>query len=355
MRIAYLTPMKPPDHPVPSGDRTFARLIARALTEGGHDVLKPSTLRTFCAEPHALDAILRDAPAARDAIATIGAPPDAILTYHNYHKAPDVIGPTLAAHFDVPYAIVEPSRAPKHQTGPWHAGFAAADAALRAAHALGVVTPRDRPALTAFAPEKVCPVPPFIDTAPFAGPAGARTGTRLFCAAMLRPGRKADSVRLLATAFESVRAARPDVRLTLAGDGPARAALEPLFPPGTLIGLLPPDALGKAMRAHDLFVWPALGEPFGFTFLEAAAAGLPAVAGASPGVAAVVEDGVSGVMVPEGDAPAFAAAVLDLLADPARRAALSAGAAAFARTRDLEAGRASLEALLAHAAHRHRG
>ena len=56
--------------------------------------------------------------------------------------------------------------------------------------------------------------------------------------------------------------------------------------------------------------------------LEAQAAGLPVVAGKSPGVASIIADGKSGVLPLEGDARAFAAAVGTLLADPERRLAL---------------------------------
>ena len=38
MRIAFYAPMKPPNHPVPSGDRTMARLMMAALELAGHEV-----------------------------------------------------------------------------------------------------------------------------------------------------------------------------------------------------------------------------------------------------------------------------------------------------------------------------
>jgi len=61
--------------------------------------------------------------------------------------------------------------------------------------------------------------------------------------------------------------------------------------------------------------------------LEAQAAGLPLVAGRSPGVASIVADGKTGVLAAEGDAGAFAKAVSALLADPDRRRALGRAAA----------------------------
>ena len=71
-----------------------------------------------------------------------------------------------------------------------------------------------------------------------------------------------------------------------------------------------------------------MGEAFGVAFLEAQSAGLPVVAGNDGGVAEVVGDGESGLLVPPRDAAAFADGVAHLLHDDALRARLSAGATA---------------------------
>ncbi|MEO1105341.1 MAG: glycosyl transferase, partial [Pseudomonadota bacterium] len=194
MRVALVTTMKPPDAEVPSGDRTFARLISAALTHSGHEVVLATRFSTWRKTPDAFAAMQREAlREAKAAVASLAQrPPDAVLTYHNYHKGPDIIGPKIAQAFDVPYAIVEPSRAPSRAKGPWAEGFYAADKALAAANALGAVTARDWPALEAFAPEKATPVPPFIDTAPFRAPTRG-DGRHIVCAGMMRAGRKAES------------------------------------------------------------------------------------------------------------------------------------------------------------------
>ena len=47
MKVAFYAPLKPPDWPVPSGDRTIARSIIRALTIAGHTVTVAARLRAF--------------------------------------------------------------------------------------------------------------------------------------------------------------------------------------------------------------------------------------------------------------------------------------------------------------------
>ena len=355
MRIAFLTPMKSPASSVPSGDRTFARLLLAALASAGHTVVQPTPFRSWRSTPEDFDAVAaegaRAAALAVDALAD--APPDQVLTYHNYHKAPDLVGPVIAAAYCVPYAIVEASRAPTRAAGPWAKAFAAADRALAAADALGAVTNRDVPELMAFRPDAVVRFPPFIDTAPFHAPhEGSASGETIVCVAMMREGRKADSIAVLADAFEKVRARRPSARLVSAGAGPARDRLEPLFPKGTMVGRLEQGDLARLLQRCDVFAWPAIAEPFGFTFLEAQAAGLPVVGGAAEGVRDVVRDGETGLLTPEGDATAFAGALEHLLADTPKRRRMGAAAQAFAAANDLHAGALRLDTLLDHAATR---
>ena len=74
-------------------------------------------------------------------------------------------------------------------------------------------------------------------------------------------------------------------------------------------------------------------EPFGRVVLEAMALGRPVVATNLGGPLEIIEDGVSGFLVRAGDPPAMAEKIIALLADPALREKLRAGALAQARER----------------------
>ncbi|WP_437956011.1 glycosyltransferase [Sorangium sp. So ce119] len=94
---------------------------------------------------------------------------------------------------------------------------------------------------------------------------------------------------------------------------------------------------------RELDVFALIAEPAGCpnASLEAMAEGLPVVATAVGGMSEQVDDGVTGRLVPPGDAEAFAAALVELAGDPARRARM--GAAGWERARE----RFSLERMVA--------
>src|SRR6185503_14723133 len=124
--------------------------------------------------------------------------------------------------------------------------------------------------------------------------------------------------------------------LHIVGDGAARASVEAAFERlddrVTFAGACAAPDVSRALYDSDVFVWPAIDEAFGMAFLEAQACGLPVIGAASAGVASVVLNGRTGLLVPPGDAVAFAGALRSLLGNPAVRRAM--GCAASAHVRD---------------------
>jgi glycosyltransferase involved in cell wall biosynthesis len=84
------------------------------------------------------------------------------------------------------------------------------------------------------------------------------------------------------------------------------------------------------LRAADVFVLPSRREGMPVALLEAMSTGLPCVASRLPGATdTLIDDGVSGVLVPPGEANGFADAVRAVLADPDRAARMGAAARTF--------------------------
>jgi len=324
-RCLFLAPMKPPDDPTPSGDRLIARQFAALLSALGCEASLASRLRTRCRQPADLADRLRqaDLELARIVAAERGAArPSCVFTYHNYYKAPDLIGPRLAEALSVPYVIAESSRAPKRASGEWAAAHAMAERASDAAHLILTPTRHDLAMLEAYRPahQTLALLPPFLDApAPplRAEPSGP---VRLVAVAMMRRGNKAQSYFALASALEALPAS--DWTLDIVGDGEARTDIQARFAPfgarARFHGAFDdPARLFAVLAASDIFVWPAIEEPIGMVFLEAQAAALPCIAYSYRGVPDVIEDGVGGCVIPPGDDGAFVAALGRLIEDRA--------------------------------------
>lgn len=93
------------------------------------------------------------------------------------------------------------------------------------------------------------------------------------------------------------------------------------------------DEIPSVLSTLTLFVSAARSEPFGLSIVEAMAAGLPVVAAASEGASEIIEDGVTGKLVPVGDPESLAKAINDLLDDPSERSRLGCNAQLAARQR----------------------
>jgi glycosyltransferase involved in cell wall biosynthesis len=336
VKIAFYAPLKAPDHPVPSGDRQMARLLMRALAQGGFVTTLASRLRAFQPEPGPLDALRRAVDAEKTRLrqewAATGRP-DLWFTYHLYYKAPDLIGPDLAREFRIPYVTAEASYAAKRDRQGWAEAQALIRDAVSQARINLCFTDRDRPSLETLVPgASFASISPFIDTAAYESIAAAPSGPRLVTVAMMRRGDKFASYTMLAKAL--VLLTDLPWRLTVIGDGPLRAETQALFDciPSDRIdwrGETASDAIPAALGEGGIYVWPGCGEAYGMAYLEAEAAGMPVVAQATAGVPAVVRHGRTGILTPEGDVVAYASAIRQLLLDAAKRRAYGKAAREF--------------------------
>ncbi len=167
-------------------------------------------------------------------------------------------------------------------------------------------------------------------------------------------------IETLVPAFAALVAQRPDATLVVAGPdtvGPAgRASQWQAMSEAWVAAGVPPDrirllgpvaheSLPAIYSACDVMVAPSPYEAFGLVYLEAMACGCVPIGCAAGGVPAIVADGVTGRLVPPGDAPALAAVMAELLTDAEQRKRMAAaGRAVVERTYSLDAVVARTEA-----------
>jgi glycosyltransferase involved in cell wall biosynthesis len=146
---------------------------------------------------------------------------------------------------------------------------------------------------------------------------------RLLCVGRLVPIKGHDT---LLHAFAAAVRSVPGLTLEIVGAGPLRSGLESLArelridAAVTFAGRALPIA--PAYERSAIVVVPSRGEGFGMVALEAAERGRAVIASSVGGLPEIVEDGVTGLLVPPGDVERLAAAITGLATDPDRVAEL---------------------------------
>jgi glycosyltransferase involved in cell wall biosynthesis len=357
MRIAFYAPLKSPNHPVASGDRQMARTLVKALEHRGHSVELASELRFYLREPDSksFDALKVEAGEEVARLTKLwdrDGKPDLWFSYHPYYKAPDLIGPELASAFAIPYVTAEASYSRRRNAGLWGDTQALVARAVEQAALNICFTQRDRQGMTDAIPDAAFGMlSPFIDTSVFRELPVRGCPTRLITVAMMRPGDKVESYRMLAQALS--RIGHLPWTMSVVGDGPARDEVKAQFaglPADRIewLGAIEPAAVPDVLYSGGIYVWPGYGEAYGVAYLEAQAAGLPVVAQDIAGVPEVVRDDQTGFLTPPGDVAAFASAIARLLAHDDERTIMAAEARRFIlEERALDAAAARLAELLA--------
>jgi phosphatidylinositol alpha-1,6-mannosyltransferase len=114
----------------------------------------------------------------------------------------------------------------------------------------------------------------------------------------------------------------PELQLALVGAGDDRAWLENIAKDSGVqrhvhfLSGLSYGELSACYEASEIFALPSRGEGFGFVYLEAMARGKPVIGGAHGGVPEVIQDGVTGYIVPHGDPVQLATSIDTLLSNP---------------------------------------
>ena len=187
-----------------------------------------------------------------------------------------------------------------------------------------------------FAPDRdIEVIPNFVDTARFAPGRGvgckrdwfALKGEKIIV--HISNFRQTKRTPEIVSAFAAIRAQVPAV-LLMVGDGPDRTrcrdvAVE-LGVERKVRFLGQVDDVEDVLCVADLFMLASENESFGLAALEAMSMGVPVVATTAEGLPELVQDGVTGHLVPVGDVGAMARRGIEILGDPARHGDLSAAA-----------------------------
>lgn len=140
-------------------------------------------------------------------------------------------------------------------------------------------------------------------------------------------------------------AAAPGAVLAIAGDGTLRGALQDrasaagVSPRVRFLGDRTQDQVAALFAAADIIAAPSIRDDAGNVdglpnvVMEALASGAPLVTTTAGGIGAVVDDGETAVVVPQRDAPAIAAAIARLAADPGLRARIGQAGRALVEAR----------------------
>ena len=368
--IAVYAPIKPPDHPIASGDRLIARNLMASLELAGLNPKLASSYIAYSKRPGDEYLKMRREGAVSEIEKVFDAlmadPPSLWLTYHPYCKAPDWIGPQVSKRLGIPYVTLEACRTGQgRENGQdlWAAWRAEAQAGLKQADLHLCFKPTDK----AYLIELLGKDAPIADLVPFFDavvppklpsierPSHWRDDVpQLVTTGMLRPGKKVKNYKILANALRQLQTLHWN--LVLIGGGPEEETIREFFAdfdPARLhwTGAIGRDEVLSWMSSSDLFVWPGWREPIGMVYLEAQLMGLPVAALESMGVPLVVEHGVSGLLAqecqPEENPVALRDNIATLLAHPSLRKDF--GTAACKRVHDhhsLEAASVALKKIL---------
>lgn len=206
---------------------------------------------------------------------------------------------------------------------------AVAAAALRRVDAVRTISPFTTRLVRELGIEPAGEFPTFVDLAAFAerDPVPPPSEPVAVFVGVLEPYKNIDG---LAAIWPRVRERVPEARLHVVGKGSREAVVEELLTVHgdsvTWTRELDAAGVARAIDEATLLVLPSRSEGMGRVVIEAFARARPVIGTRVGGIADLVDDGVNGLLVPPGDGPALAGALVALLGDRGRAATLGSAA-----------------------------
>jgi len=167
-------------------------------------------------------------------------------------------------------------------------------------------------------PEKLCIIPNAVRIQDFSGERGGeRERRRVAFIGRLDP------IKRVPDLVNAIALLNTDITLDIYGDGSRRGEIQSSI---ARLGLENRAMMhgavagsGEALRKADVLVLPSDAEGFGLVLIEAMAAGVPVIGTNVPGIRDVIEDGISGLLVPARNPRALANAIVRVLSDASLR------------------------------------
>ncbi len=110
---------------------------------------------------------------------------------------------------------------------------------------------------------------------------------------------------LVIQAFDKIQSIRPNARLVMVGDGPARTALQQKFPQIIFSGMRSGEDLARHYASADMFLYPSITETYGNVTMEAMASGLAVLAYDYAAAREHIQHEINGLVAPFDDSDAF--------------------------------------------------
>lgn len=126
------------------------------------------------------------------------------------------------------------------------------------------------------------------------------------------------NLHLVIETFKKMQAIKPEAKLVMVGDGPARGALQSQYPQVIFAGMRTGEDLAAHYASGDIFLYPSLTETYGNVTVEAMASGLTTIAYDYAAARQHIRHEVNGLLAPFNDAGAFAAQATGLITDWSR-------------------------------------
>jgi len=335
MKIAYYMPFKPLGHHNPSGDLVIGTELFAFLAQH-NEISLATTLRCrwFYLRPALMFKLFCERLRVLRQLRPV--PPDIWLTYHTYYKAPDLIGPYVAARLNIPYVIFQGIFSTKRKralkTLP---GYYLNRRTLLQADHIFTNKRRDYINLQRLVPDaRLSYIAPGIHPELFQYASSARESLRnelhagdetlIMTTAMMRPGVKTRGIRLVLQACSTLQQRGHRIRLLIVGDGENRQVLEAearqlLLDRVIFAGRVPRESLYRYYSSADIFAFPGIEESLGMVYLEAQSCRLPVVAFQDWGGAEAVVHKTTGLLSPAAQPEQFTENLQELVASPELR------------------------------------